>query len=505
MLPLLFILSIFSLAASIIIWRKSNYKTGLLLAIIGGLLIAIHSIFVDDYLHPWDERYHAVVALNAMEDPFHLKLMPERLIDWWPYDAWYANYTWLHKQPLFTWQMALGMKIFGTSLQGMRSASVLMFLLLGIAVYRSTKLYYPKVAIWPTIFVYTSPFLLFLVNGRQGIDHNDIAFISWTAIAFWAFVSYTKKPTLKYALAIGLACGAAMLTKWLAGSLLLCTMSLYLILREDFTIRSWLHFFGASCLAMLLFLPWQIYNYTHHTTLFLQEWEYNGLHFFEVVENHEHPWYFHFKVWYKQLWALSLFFIGFVITFPINAKASNHRALTLSVLLSVVAVMIFYTLASTKLAAFTFILIPFVSFLGASFMASFRKTFISQLAMLGLLIHLGNNLYYNYYHKHESEETIERSIAIKNLGINLKNSLPENAVIFNAPSMMYPDIIFFSHRLTYERVPSIEEIERAHKNGMEVFILSPKGVEIPAEIKERATLVDASSIQFYYPDLQKTP
>ena len=101
------ILSIFCLLLAVFFWFKSRTALSFWIVFLAGAFIAFHAIFQDNYLHPWDERYHAVVALNAMQDPFHLKLMPERLIDWWPYEAWYANYTWLHKQPLFTWQMAL--------------------------------------------------------------------------------------------------------------------------------------------------------------------------------------------------------------------------------------------------------------------------------------------------------------------------------------------------------------------------------------------------------------
>ena len=116
------------------------------------------------------------------------------------------------------------MKVFGTSLQGMRSSSVLMFLMIGISVYYSTKQYFPKASTWMMFLVYTSPMLILLTNGRKGMDHNDIAFISWISISFWVFITYTRKPMSKYALVIGLACGAAMLTKWLAGSLILFSL-----------------------------------------------------------------------------------------------------------------------------------------------------------------------------------------------------------------------------------------------------------------------------------------
>ena len=422
--------------------------------------------------------------------------MPEKLIQDWPYMEWYANYTWLHKQPLFTWQMALGMKIFGTSLQGMRSASVFMFLLLGVAVYRSITLYYPKAALWMMIIVYITPILLFLVNGRQGMDHNDIAFISWIAIGFWAFVSYAKEKSLKYVLALGAACGAAMLTKWLAGSLLLFTTGLYLLLKKDFTIKSWTHLFIAGSIAALIFLPWQFYQYTNYPDLFLKEWNHNGLHLFEVVEGHSQPWYFHIETWYNRLRILSFLSVAFVLTYFFNNY--THRTLLLTMLLTAIAVILFYSVASTRIRAFTLILIPFVSFLGAAFISSLRKKRIRSITLLIILTYGTANLCKNYYFKREKEAIIASRILIRDFGIELKSSLPENAVIFNSPPMMYPDLIFFSHHLAYEGIPSLEEIKYAKAQGRAVYILTPGGISVSNEIKEQATLVDASYIQFYY-------
>lgn len=414
---------------------------------------------------------------------------------------WYASHTWIHKPPLFTWQMALGMKVFGTSLQGMRSASVFMFLLLGVAIYRSVKLFYPRTALWGLLIIYTSPILLFLVNGRQGMDHNDIAFISWTSMAFWAFVSYAKQKSLKYVLALGAACGAAMLTKWLAGSLLIFTTGLYLLLKKDFTIKSWIHLFTAGCIAALIFLPWQLYQYHLFPDLFLKEWKHNSLHLFEVVEGHFEPWYFHLTIWEDKL---HLFYILFIIaTVSYGFISKRNRSLSLSILLSIIAVMLFYSLASTKLPAFTLILIPYVSFLIAEFLSSIKKPRINLIVVLTIAVVTLNNLYVNYYLKHDNNETISNRKSIRELGIGLRNTLPNNAVIFNAPAMMYPDIAFFSHRSVYEKIPTPEEVKTIRELGKKVYILTPKDIKLPVEIEETTRSIDATSIQAYYSDLRK--
>ncbi|MBP7399885.1 MAG: hypothetical protein KA954_09890, partial [Chitinophagales bacterium] len=75
-----------------------------------GIRILFNSFF--PYLHDWDERFHALVAKNMMTHPFTPMLRANPVL---PYDetSWTDGHIWLHKQPLFLWQMALSMKIFG--------------------------------------------------------------------------------------------------------------------------------------------------------------------------------------------------------------------------------------------------------------------------------------------------------------------------------------------------------------------------------------------------------
>jgi len=64
---LLIALSIFCLA-----WfkfKKGNIKIAIASLVIAGFLLRCFMIS-DPYLHEWDERYHALVAKNMIDDPF---------------------------------------------------------------------------------------------------------------------------------------------------------------------------------------------------------------------------------------------------------------------------------------------------------------------------------------------------------------------------------------------------------------------------------------------------
>jgi 4-amino-4-deoxy-L-arabinose transferase len=52
------------------------------------------------------------------------------------YTAWCCNHIWLHKQPLFLWQMALSMKIFGINEVALRIPNMLMSSMLTLFIYR---------------------------------------------------------------------------------------------------------------------------------------------------------------------------------------------------------------------------------------------------------------------------------------------------------------------------------------------------------------------------------
>lgn len=470
-------------------WRGAK-KWPLALLFLGALLLALSSIYKDDYLHPWDERFHALVALNAMENPFHPLLLKDNLMNPWPYHEWYAAHTWLHKQPLFTWQMALGMKVFGTSLAGMRSASVLMYLLMGFAIYRACLFYTKDGAYWATLLSFLQPFLLFLVNGRQGIDHNDMAFVAWVAVSFFGVVGYIKERHIKWVVLLGLASGLAILTKWLAGSLGLGVLGLHLLLTKDFNRKSLGHLLLAILLAAAVFLPWQLYAYQQFPELFMREWRYNSQHIFNAIEGHDHPWDFHFQVWKEKLPLLLFAFV--LSSLLIFRRSYEHRKLIQSIFISTLVVMGFYAFAKTKMPAFTIILLPMVAFMVAMLIGSLLKFPRSAVLLLFGFSILG--LIQNFWRIDEhSPQVINDQLAFKEFFLSIKEDLPENAVIFNSPSMKFVDIAFYTQRLTYERIPSKETLQKLEEKGLVAYILANENTTIQPHIKAQCQIIKAPS------------
>jgi len=83
------------------------------------------SALLDPFLNLWDERFHALVAKNLMNHPLMPTLYDDPVVDM-AYDRWDRYYIWLHKQPLFLWQIALSFKIFGVSEFALRLPNVVL-------------------------------------------------------------------------------------------------------------------------------------------------------------------------------------------------------------------------------------------------------------------------------------------------------------------------------------------------------------------------------------------
>ena len=91
--------------------------------VLAGFLLRIFAAS-DPFLHEWDERYHALVAKNMMENPFKPMLYKTPLLDY-DYKSWSSNHIWLHKQPVPLWLMSLSLKTFGLSAFSLRIPSIL--------------------------------------------------------------------------------------------------------------------------------------------------------------------------------------------------------------------------------------------------------------------------------------------------------------------------------------------------------------------------------------------
>ena len=97
------------LIASYRAWKAGASRTSLLCIVCFGAIFRMY-MAMDQFLHPWDERYHALVAKHLIAHPLVPTLYDSPVL---PYDYrdWMANHVWLHKPPLALWFAASSMAV----------------------------------------------------------------------------------------------------------------------------------------------------------------------------------------------------------------------------------------------------------------------------------------------------------------------------------------------------------------------------------------------------------
>ncbi len=239
-------------------YQRSWIRMTLLLIILTGLGLRIFCS-LDPMLHPWDERYHALVAKNMMTDPFAPKLYSEPLLDY-DYKNWTANEIWLHKQPLPLWTMALSMKIFGVSTFTLRLPSVLLstftiFLTFWMGRFLSRS---ERVGLVAAFLLSVNGLVIELASGRVSTDHVDTFFLFFITLSLFFILLNVKKTEKKWLLLSGVSCGLAILTKWLPG---LIVFPLYLVInfKNKKIPQLFTEMLLMGAVTLVVAVPWQLY------------------------------------------------------------------------------------------------------------------------------------------------------------------------------------------------------------------------------------------------------
>ncbi|RYD51172.1 MAG: phospholipid carrier-dependent glycosyltransferase [Sphingobacteriales bacterium] len=253
-------------------------------------------IHLDPFLHNWDERFHALVARNLMEHPWTPRLRPVSLTPF-DYKLWCCNEIWVHKQPLFLWQMALSMKLFGISEFTVRYPSLIIGVLMVPMLYQLGKWFSDGnrwVGLTAALFQACSYSQLELTSGMEGMDHNDMAMTFYTLASFWAFSRYTqasRETKIRWAVLIGVFAGCAILNKWLLGLLVFGAWGIWLLAlyRRDTRPAIWKNLrelLLAVGACLLVFVPWQLHILHAFPLETAYEFEFNRRHITEVLEGH---------------------------------------------------------------------------------------------------------------------------------------------------------------------------------------------------------------------------
>jgi len=305
---------------------------------------------LDPFLNLWDERFHALVAKNLSFHPLKPTLYNDPIVDW-DYTGWWRSAIWVHKQPIFLWQMALSYKLFGPSEFAIRLPSVILGMILVIITFRSgTLLVNRTVGFIAAVLLITSFYLNELIAGRQTLDHNDLAFVSYVSLSIWSLIEYQISGKKKWIIFIGLFAGLAILNKWLVGLLVYLGWLILNTQQKKFKLIEYKDFFISLLITVFVALPWQIYIFLKYPQEAALAYEFNAKHFLQVLEGHEGNFWYHLNsldLLYGHL-ASILLLPGFIVLyFRINDKKLFYSLAGMTVI-----IYLFFSIAKTKMPSF---------------------------------------------------------------------------------------------------------------------------------------------------------
>ena len=477
------IVSVLLFLLSVALFESLQNKFISLLSLsLGAFALFSFMALADPFLHDWDEQYHALVAKNMINHFFTPTLLENPILYYNEIggSAWIGTHIWIHKQPFFLWQMALSMKVFGVNLFAMRLPSILMASLIPILIYRIGTIIKSKyIGFYAALVFLASDLTLSLVSGRLNTDHNDVAFLFYITASFWAWFEYKRSKNTKWLYLIGLLSGIAILVKWLVGLIVYAGWGLSVLLDSEnrAKVKSFFNIAKSLLITIIVALPWQLYILWRFPRISRFEYAYNSKHLWKAVEGHDGDWLYHFHRMDSLFtpyfnYLILIVFIGFLF---IKIDRKYKIAITSWVFI----VYAFFSIAATKMPAFTVIVAPLLFIILASVIFQILDALISNkrslmfvrifLVIIGFysLFNFGelNNkpdwraeYWKQFYTEVQSFEKID--------AMNLSG----NSRFFNFYHYGSVRFMFQTNYQSRKFIPKKEEIETLKKADIEIYI-----------------------------------
>lgn len=340
-------------------WALHRFRLWFL--ILGNLSLGLFFVQIDPFLNLWDEQFHVLVGKHLIESPLHPRLLPSDLLPY-NYQNWVENYTWLHKQPLALWQIALSMWLFGTNIIAARLPMVILHALLVYPVFRIGTIAYDKKVGYISAFLFT--LLLYpleLVSGLHTAEHIDLSFMFYITGSIWCWFEWQHSKNKRWLVFLGIFAGLAVLTKWLVGLLVYAGFSFHLFRFNSglFRWKTWSPLAFSLAITILIFVPWQVYTAIAFANEFNHEMTYNSLHFFETIEKQGGGWLFY---WHNlfTIYGLRPFWKWVLLLIVLSLFFKKDKTYPIFIGIVITTTYAFFSLASTKMPSFCIIVAPLV-------------------------------------------------------------------------------------------------------------------------------------------------
>lgn len=435
----------------------------------------------DRVLHPWDERYHALVAKHLIDQPLHPTLYADPVLPY-EYQDWYSNHIWLHKPPLTLWFQAASMRSFGVSEIPMRlpsvvfaTAAVLVTFALGYV------LFSPWVGFVAAVFHAFNGFLVDLASGRRPSDHVDTLLVFLVAAGILGALIAEKKWPRLVGVIVGVACGLAYLTKSVSGLLLI---PIWILMRwESVPRKRLLPAVGvAALLAALVGLPWTIYAMSTFPVEWQHESQFAWRHVKEVLETHggsasrylaEMPRFFGELIYVPLAYALYS---------VINRTSSPARR---AILWWIAVPYVLFSLMATKMPAYIAVAAPALFLMQAEFWLTLHswRAVETKAWRKGLLFFCAVVLAVlparNLLNPTGALEHRDRNPQWAQDLRDLNRAIGEGpAVVFGVPAPI--EAMFYTPYVVYEYLPTAEQTAMLRDRGYRVYVFERQPADRPS-------------------------
>ncbi|MEO6902253.1 MAG: glycosyltransferase family 39 protein [Bacteroidia bacterium] len=492
------------LFTSVIYHFLNKERYSIFFLVLSSFFLFLSASFFYPFINLWDERFHALVAKNLMNHPLMPTLYDDPVVNMLYSKGWDTYHIWLHKQPLFMWQIALSYKLFGVNEFALRLPSVILSSMLVFAGYRAGKILGNKnVGYYTGFLIATSSYLWQLISGRIEVDQNDVSFIVYISLSFWTWFEYVQTKKLKWLLLIGVFSGFAILCKWLVGLLVYLAWGLYSIIDNKFQFKKYWDILLSFLITVLVFLPWQILTFKWYPVEAKLAFQHNASHFMQVIEGHSGPFFYHFFLMPRLFGSLVPYLIiPALIVFYLR---TSHKKISIVLTISILFVYLFFSITATKMPSFTSVIIILL-FISLAFLIDFiidnfqklrlppiiQNTILVTAFLLFIyfridlvsiikdksLVGIGYDEGYKEYLSHNKK-------VFQNL------LLPQNAVIFNVGERgrHYIEAMYYTGLPAYSFIPSEEQcIDMKNKKRL-IAIFKPKDGVLPDYLEKNNDII----------------
>lgn len=475
--------SLFFYGLAVYFYRKRRYPLALAAVLAAGLLLRAF-VDADDFLHEWDERFHALVAKNLVAHPWRPTLVERPALDFGP-ASWCCNHIWLNKPPLPLWLMAGSLWLFGLSEWAVRLPSLLLSLgAIGLTFAMGNALFDRQTGLIAAFLHSINGKLIELAGGRISSDHVETCHIIVFQCAMW-FVIRDWQGRLRHApLWIGLFTGLTFLSKWLPAGLIPAIWALGALSLGRPVFEVLKKGLLAGVVALAITLPWLAHIWLNFPAESRSIFQILFRSSTEITENHAGPWYFYLdamRVMFGEAIYLPLaggiwYLVRHFPKLPLNAVAlASWIALPL----------LLFSASTTKRDTYLLIAAPAFFLLTAAAVQVCRQKFqrsasggrlvyaLAATALLLLPLRYGierTRLFIPRERRPEWRDRLEKyaeQIA--------QTAQPERTVIF---LMDHPEDMMFYHNITaYGTLPDAAVRDSLRRNGWQVWVMRKDGLQ----------------------------